>query len=180
MFKDSPRVYGVVTRTLHWLIAVLLLIQLIGMFSTTLLGQGNAIYSLLAPWHKTLGVTLLLLIVVRVLWALTQIRRRPNHEGAQGRLAVAGHVAMYVLLVLMPLSGVLMSWGGGYGVKAFGAMLLPQGADVAWASAFHAWHGPIAWGLSALIVGHVAMALHHHFGRRDGTLRRMVGREDPR
>ncbi|WP_251977635.1 cytochrome b [Salinicola avicenniae] len=174
MLKDSSRRYGSVTRGFHWLVALLIVLQLTSVYAN-MLWDGNAFSQAIITWHTSIGVSLLALMALRTLWALSQLQRRPVHDGRLQRLAVGGHVVMYLLLILMPLSGVLMTWGMGYGIHAFGQVVL-AGADVAWATAIGQFHGTIAWVLTALIVGHVAMALHHHFARRDDTLRRMIGR----
>lgn len=177
MLKDSPRTYGRITRGFHWLIAVLVVVQISSVF-LNFLWKDNAFSQAVFPWHTTIGVSVLIGMLLRTLWALSQHRNRPIHEGKLQHLAVYGHILMYLLLILMPLSGALLTWGMGYGVYVFGSAWF-EGADAPWAAGFGKLHGTFAWLLSAMIVGHVGMAMYHHFGRRDGTLRRMVGRESP-
>ncbi|WP_157958521.1 MULTISPECIES: cytochrome b [Salinicola] len=174
MLKDSPRRYGSVTRALHWLIALLVIAQLASVF-LGFIWKNNVFSQLILPWHTTIGVSVLTVMAIRTLWALSQLSRRPAHEGKLQRLAIAGHVAMYALLILMPLSGALMTWGMGYGVHVFGTAWF-EGADAPWAAGFGKLHGTFAWLLTFMIVGHVCMAMFHHFRLRDGTLHRMLGR----
>ncbi|WP_110656586.1 cytochrome b [Salinicola halimionae] len=177
MLKDSPQRYGSVTRALHWLIALLVIAQLTSVFSS-FLWEHNVYSQLILPWHTTIGVSVLVVMALRTLWALSQLQQRPVHEGTLQRLAVWGHVLMYALLILMPLSGALMTWGSGYGIHVFGNAWF-EGADAPWAAGFGKFHGTFAWLLSFMIMGHIVMAMYHHFGRRDDTLRRMLGRETP-
>ncbi|WP_157958871.1 MULTISPECIES: cytochrome b [Salinicola] len=174
MLQDSPQVYGSATRFLHWVVAALVIVQLSSVFLHEV-WDGNAFSQMILPWHTSIGVSVLALMAIRTLWALSQLGHRPVHDGSLQRMAVWAHVLMYALLIMMPLSGVLMTWGSGYGVHAFGSVLIP-GADVPWAAALGMVHEPIAWLITLMILGHVAMAMHHHFGRRDDTLKRMVGR----
>ncbi|NRB57217.1 MAG: cytochrome b [Salinicola sp.] len=173
MLKDSPRAYGRLTRTLHWLVAVLVVTQLSSVFVNAV-WKDNAFSQAIFPWHTTIGGGVLILMTARTLWALSQRRQRPRHAGRLQRLAIGGHIVMYALLILMPLSGALMTWGMGYGVHVFGKAWF-EGADAPWAASFGGLHGTFAWLLTLMIVGHVCMALYHHFRLRDGTLRRMLG-----
>src|SRR5690606_17811359 len=79
-----------------------------------------------------------------------------------GMLARAGHIALYVGLVLMPLTGISIMIGNGYGLKAFGMQLVAPGAEIEWLATFGGViHSPLAWLLVLLVIGHVAMALWH-------------------
>ncbi|MEP3561546.1 MAG: cytochrome b/b6 domain-containing protein [Marinobacter sp.] len=77
-------------------------------------------------------------------------------------------------MLLMPLSGMTVMLGGGHGINAFGLQLVPEGEEIAWASALGSVHSPLAWVLTVLIIGHIGMALIHHFIKRDDTLNRML------
>lgn len=64
--------------------------------------------------------------------------------------------------------------GGSYGVSAFGIEIFAQRQEIAWAKTLGELHSPLAWILTVLIIGHIGLALVHHFVRRDHTLRRML------
>lgn len=112
----------------------------------------------------------------RLLWAARNRRNRPAAPPPPlSALATAGHVALYASLLLMPLSGIAIMLGNGYGLTVFGLELVPGGSEIPWLAAFGgAVHSPLAWLLAAMLAGHVVMALWHHFVRRDGVLRRML------
>ncbi|WP_280539989.1 cytochrome b/b6 domain-containing protein [Chromohalobacter sp. 11-W] len=174
MLGDSPSHYGSITRCLHWLIAILVILQLTSSFFN-ILWQGNAYSQLIVQWHTTIGVGILALMAIRTLWAISQLRNRPEHRGALQKAAIWGHALMYLVLLLMPLSGMAFTWGLGYGVYIFDTAYWID-ADVPWAAAVGQLHAPLSWLLSALVTGHIVMAGYHRLIRRDDTLQRMLGR----
>lgn len=177
---DSPARYGAVSRIFHWGIAALLIWQLAGMLSKVTLGRDAALTGFIAGSHQSLGFVLFVLVVLRVIWALLNIGRRPAHEvGLMGMAAKAGHAAMYALMVLVPGIALIRAWGNERAYDVFGWNLFParaEGEAVQWAVTLGGdWHGELAWVLGALILGHVVMAVWHTAVRRDGTLERMAG-----
>lgn len=85
-----------------------------------------------------------------------------------------GHGAIYLLLLAVPSIGFMMLLEKGYGVQIFGVRILSEIQDVSWPTRLNELHAPFAWMIAILVVGHVAMAFHHHFIHRDETLRRMI------
>ncbi|WP_414902404.1 cytochrome b [Sphingomonas flavalba] len=176
--RDSADHYGTVTRLLHWAMAVLLLWQIGGMVLKQILGR----VPLMAFWvgtHASIGLLLLVLLLIRASWAFRQRRARPPYQrGLIGALAKAGHVALYTLMLVVPALAVLRAFGNGKPVQFFGMRLREAtGEEIAWMVApANMLHGTLAWGLAALILGHVAMALVHRFWWRDGMMARMIGR----
>ena len=135
-------------------------------------------------WHKSVGITLLALAVLRLLWRLTE--RRPLQVPMprwQARSAAAIHVLLYLLMFGIPLSGWLFNSAAGFPLRWFGVVNLPaltaaDGALKAFAREAHE-TGVIV--LLALVAVHAAAGLKHHFIDRDGTLRAMLpgrGRSD--
>jgi len=116
--------------------------------------------------------------VLRLLWALVERRRRPAYaDTLLGRLARIGHVAMYVLMLIVPTLGLMRQYGSGRGFAPWGVALMENtGVRVDWMMApANAVHGTLGWLLLVLIAGHTVMAFVHHFSLKDGTLRRMFG-----
>lgn len=173
MIKDSKERYGKVSIVFHWGMAVLIGWQLLK-FGDRIAEGEHWIGQTLVPWHLSIGALLLGLIVARLLWVASQRRHRPEQDPATAWLVKGGHGLLFAGMLAMPVTGVLVMVGGGYGLTAFGLELIAKGDKVAWASAIGALHSPIAWALTALVIGHIAMALFHHFVRRDDTLRRML------
>lgn len=177
-WQDSPERYGLVSRLLHWAMAAILLWQFGGMILRMILGRTP----LMAFWvgsHQSVGLLLLGLVAMRLAWAWANRARRPAHEASViGLAARIGHGLLYALMVVIPALALLRAVGSGRGLAFFGWQIIERGGPrVDWMVApANLMHGRLAWLLLALIVGHVAMALLHHFVWRDGLLLRMAGR----
>ena len=179
-----PTRYGMVAILLHWVI---------GLGILTLIGMGLAMTHLaLAPMlkfqlyqlHKSIGVTVLLAVLLRILWRLTQ---RPPPLPAMPPLEKAAaegtHRLLYALMLVIPLAGwALVSVSPFnlptvlYGVVPWPHLpVFPDLADKAPVEAVMKFiHGKLAWALTALIVLHAGAALRHHFILRDGVLHRIL------
>lgn len=175
MSRDTRERYGTVSRIFHWLMALLVVWQGLKIFDRIDDGE-HWVGQTLVPWHISIGTLVLVLVVFRIAWALKNRHRRPPAPPPPmlGFLARSGHVALYAGMVLMPLTGISLMIGNGYGLTAFGIEIVPSGGELPWLADIGTLHPPIAWLLLALIVGHVVMALVHHFIRKDGVLRRML------
>lgn len=140
------------------------------------LPRENALRETLWSYHTTLGMTLLLLVLLRGLWGLANIPRRPPHHGNVGRAAVAGHVALYALMVVVPLVRLIAAAGSTRGFSYLGIQVFPaREVDVAWMQVAAEWHGEMGWLLALLVLGHIAMAMFwHRLVRNDGVLDRMA------
>ncbi len=175
---DSPARYGVVTRLLHWGMAALFAWQFLGMGVKLALGR-HALTAFLVGTHKPVGTLLMLLILARGVWGLSQWRRRPPHPPTWvGRAALAGHAALYALMAWVPTVALLREYGSGKGFAPWGVPLFPATGvkQAALMAPANLTHGVLAWTLLALVVGHVLMVALHHLLWRDTTLARMAGR----
>ncbi|BEV72235.1 cytochrome b [Paludibacterium sp. THUN1379] len=161
---------------LHWLMAFLI----IACFAV-----GLKIWSLpLSPLrlklilsHKSTGILILSLLALRVLVRLfSKVPPLPDHMGpGEQRLAHLGHLALYLLMLAVPLSGWAMSSAFGIPVVAFGVVHLPAllPADQALGEQLQLVHRGLNLLLALTVIGHVLVALKHHFIDRDGMLNRM-------
>lgn len=172
MMNDTSKRYGAVTMVFHWGMAVLIGWQMLKFFDRIDDGK-HWIGQTLVPWHISIGSLLLALIAARIVWVASQ-RARPAHNPATAFAAKAGHFLLYAAMAAMPVTGVLKMIGGGYGWTAFGVQIVAKGDKLPWAASIGALHVPVAWWLLALTLGHIVMALWHHFFRQDDTLRRIV------
>ncbi len=173
------------TRTaiaLHWLIALLL----VGLFAV-----GLAMHDLpLSPqklkiyaWHKWAGVSVFLLVLVRLAW---RVGHRPPAlpaamPGWQKAAARGLHLALYLLMLAIPLSGWLMSSAKGFQTVWFGVLPLPDLLDKnkALGDALQVAHMSLNFGLAALVVAHAGAAIKHHLIEKDDVLTRMLPRMPP-
>ena len=169
--------FGWVTRALHWGTALAVLAALpLGLWISDMEPSLAALRYF--GWHKTLGITVLALILLRIVWHRVSPPPPPIPSGTvwQDRAATFVHRAFYLLLLAMPLSGWIASSATGIDTVVFGRWTLPRIAPVseAWEEAGFEIHETIASLLVVLIVLHVAGAAHRALIHRDGTLRRMV------
>jgi len=177
MLQDTSDRYGAVSRALHWGMTLLLAWHFFGASCRLLLGRDAPLAAFVfGGTHRAMGTLLFVLIVLRLLWVFVERRHRPAYtQDALGRLARAGHAAMYLLLFIVPMLGLLRQYGSGRGFAPFGVPLMQDsGVRIPWLMApANAVHGLLGWLLLLLIAGHVVMALVHHYKLRDGSLRRM-------
>lgn len=176
--RDTPHLYGTMTRALHWMMAVLILWQFGGMGLREVFGRQPWLAPIVGS-HAPVGAILFVLVVLRALWALSNRRNRPAHGGGLlGRAATAGHGLLYLLMLVIPTLGLLRAWGSDRGFAPFGIPLFsPKSPEIEWTGALAgAFHGELAWLLLAAMAGHVAMVGVHQAMWRDGTLARMAGR----
>lgn len=164
-------------QLLHWLSLLLIVtIATMGLLMVEL-PRGDATRSLLYATHKSLGISVLAIAAVRLL--LRALGRAPAALPApcwQQRLARASHVLMYLLLLLIPLSGWLLNSVAGQPLPWFGLFDLPAlaGRNPQWRKPVDTAHVLLFWTLVTVVAIHVAAALHHHWVKRDATLRRML------
>lgn len=176
MWFNTQRRWGAVSILFHWVSAL----AIIGLFALgwwmTGLGYYDSWYNL-GPWvHRSIGILLLLASLARVVWRLIQ----PTPVGQGSRLEVLaahlGHIALYVILLVVLCSGYLISTANGRSISVFGwfdvpALLhgLPNQASIA--GDIH-WYSALT--LVILAAGHALAAFKHHWIDRHDTLVRMI------
>lgn len=175
--RNDDRRYGGVAQGLHWLIAALV----IAMF-----GLGWTMDDLpLGPdkirvfnIHKSIGVTILALMVLRLLW---RWHSPPPPlpaamPGWERRAAQASHFLFYLLLLVQPVIGILHTNAANFPLVVYGSLVLPAviGPDEAFKQALEAAHGLVANAIALLVLVHAGAALRHHFLVKDDVLRRMI------
>lgn len=177
LVRNTSRAWGAPAKALHWTIAVLIL-------GLMVLGWAAASWPLshtkisLFYWHKSLGMLVLALALLRVLWRLLNIRPGLPEQMPllERRLAAASHVLLYLLPVVMPLSGWVINSAANFPFKVLGiwplpALVPPSKTVQGLAETVHL---SLFWILAALLVLHVAAALRHHWVSADGVLLRML------
>jgi cytochrome b561 len=167
------------TRTaiaLHWLIAVAVIAQFTwGWWMQDIPKQPPGPRVDAFNLHKSVGLTILALMTVRLLWRWRHpAPALPAMPLGQARLAHVVHALLYVALFVMPLAGYLGSVFSGYPVKLFGMTLPAWGrSDPALKEFFSAAHLVTSWVIAVAVALHVIGALKHAFVDRDGLLSRM-------
>lgn len=178
--KNSADRWGGVSQLLHWTIAVLILsIGVIGLVMGELPRSPKFFW--VYTVHKSLGLTVLALVLVRIGWRLYAGAPQPvpGTPRWQSKLASLTHGAIYLLILAMPLSGWLYDSASGLRpLRWFGLAEVPKLSppNEALAGAMHEAHELLFWVLLALVAAHAGAALYHHFFQRDATLARMLPR----
>ena len=172
-----PNRYTATAIALHWIMAA----GLIGAF-----GLGVYMHELpfspdklrLYSWHKWAGVTLFMLVLARIAWRAGH--RPPALPATMSPLtrhaATLVHLALYLLMLAIPISGWLMSSAKGVATVWFGVLPLPDlvAKDKALGDLLFEVHKALNLSLLALVIAHVGAALKHRFVDRDDVLARML------
>jgi cytochrome b561 len=177
--------YTTIAIALHWLIAFAIIGMIaLGWYMTSLPGGGER--RELIQLHKSIGITILLLSISRVIWRLMNPPPpEPAMPGWQAALAKAVHIGLYVLIILMPLSGWIMASASPQSVGTMlyktlpwphvpGLAELPVATKKELHDPLEFIHSKLAWVAISLLVLHVAGALKHQFVDRDGLLARIA------
>jgi cytochrome b561 len=186
--RNTASRYGFVAQSLHWLVAIGIVVQYF-LAEAAEESDGSAANPF-GPTsvHRALGMTMLALAVLRLAWRLVELppERPATMKSYEIALARAVHIAFYILLFAVPLTGWALATAEGDGLSFLGWFDLPSFKPVT--------HAPLPWieggalskdqledlhevlfnVLAALAALHVAAALKHHFIDRDGVLRSML------
>ena len=175
--RNTEHRWGALSQLFHWLIVVLIIVQVTLASLADDLPPSARKLALLAR-HKSVGITILMLVILRLLWRqLNPIPLLPTTLKPYERvLAHTTHTLLYVLLFTMPLSGWMMSSARGFPVSWFGFFTLPDlvPKNRSLYEALLTTHETLAVALAVVVTLHVAAALKHHFWLRDDVLRRML------
>ena len=166
-----------IARLLHWTVAVLVLLMIpLGFVIAN--EWGGPAQQFLYNLHKSIGATLLLLVVIRLVYRLTHpAPPLPSDIPAVQRFAaLATHWALYVLLLIQPLVGYIMTSAYPAPVPFFGLFNLPAiwPEDRALSERLSVVHLYIGISIAVIAAMHISAALYHHFVRKDRVLMRMV------
>ncbi len=126
--------------------------------------------------HKSIGVTIFALILIRILWRITH--RPPallaSYKAWESKLASGAHHLLYLLMVALPLSGIIMAIYSKYGIKWFGIELIKGLDNKDMRELFYEAHEIIGLIILLVIIVHIIGALKHKFIDKDDTLKRML------
>jgi cytochrome b561 len=197
LMNDTVERYTKTAIILHWLVALMIIAMLAlgfwmhelpkdapktaafdlfnwGIYTVTL-PEPVSVRTFYFNLHKSIGVTLLAIILFRVFWRLTHAAPAflNTMKGWEKTLADFGHKTLYVLMLVMPLSGFVMSVYSKFGIKWFGMPLVTGLDNPKLRDFFLAVHEITAWLLVALILLHVAAAIKHKVVDKDGVMKRM-------
>lgn len=170
--------YGLLAIVIHWLMALVV----IGMFGVGLwmtdLTYYDDWYRIAPHWHKSVGVLLFGCWLLRLVWRFSNPRPRPldSHSAWEKSVARIAHGLLYLLMLLVIISGYMISTADGRSLDVFDWFAIP-----AWTTNIENQEdlaGAVHFYLACVLVGlagiHAGAALKHHFVDKDNTLRRML------
>jgi cytochrome b561 len=177
MLKNTPNSFGSIAKIFHWIIALLI----IGMLAMGFIMADMApsptrmlIYGL----HKSTGVLILLLVILRFTWRLwNSTPHMPDSLSSwHHRLAKLSPFAFYSLMFLMPLSGIVLSQAAGYPINLYNIATLPtllfKNPDLSKTAALIHKYGAFAF--IGILILHISAAFYHHFILKTNILKRML------
>jgi cytochrome b561 len=177
-FRDTNETYGAVSKFFHWFIALSVIVMLCAGVSFGYLPK-NDFRLFLVTVHKSMGITIALLTFLFLLWRLTN--PKPAFPAKMKRWEVIAaestHDLLYLLLILLPVTGAIKTLARGYPLKLWWVItikvpLIPQTELLKHLA--DSLHQIFAWVIAALIVIHVLAGLKHHFINKDNVLKRML------
>jgi cytochrome b561 len=176
-FRNTTIRWGWVAQLLHWTIVVLIIAQFVLASSADDLPNGLEKLKLLAT-HKSIGMTVLMLALVRIAWRLANPAPPPPATTPRWQVLAArtSHLLLYLLLLLQPVTGWIMSSARNFPVSYFGWFQWPDLVSPSdeLHERFEDIHHLLAEALLVVAVVHAAAALYHHFWVKDDVLRRML------
>jgi len=172
----APQRYAPFSLFLHWAMAALIVIAWLLPQVTDLVGREEA--AAIIGLHRSIGVTVFALLVVRAVWRfVSPPPALPAATPRAIRLAShAGHAALYLLMLAVPVLGILFTWAAGRDIPVWGLVTLPApfAPDDNLRELFINLHAVAANTILVLAGLHAAAALFHQYVLKDGLLERML------
>lgn len=177
MYKNTLNGYGLIAIIFHWLSAL----AVIGLFA---LGYWMVDLSYYSEWyrtgpyiHKSIGLLLLFLTLLRITWKVANVKPIVIAQNKlEAKTAQFAHTILYLLMLVIMISGYLISTADGRGIEVFTWFTVPSAGELFneqedIAGLIHEYS---AYAVIAFVVLHAVAALKHHFINRDNTLTRML------
>jgi cytochrome b561 len=180
LIKNTSEHYGLISKMLHWGLVLLVFTQFFLVYwkRTMLPEDSETAKFFIGGLHKPLGMVILLVALIAILWRWINVKPKfPAHmQPLEKTTANLAHGLLYLFLIIMPLSGLLMSVAAGYPPSFFGLftvpMFLEKNKQVA--EFFFTIHALTSYAIIVLVSIHTLAALKHHFVDRDEVLKRML------
>ena len=179
MLKNTENSYGLLAIILHWLMAITIFSLFgLGLYMVELTYY-DAWYKGSLDLHKNIGMTLFVVLMLRIVWRLVNTTpKNADKSASQVEVKVAhyAHLALYSLMFVLMITGYLISTADGRAIDIFGLISIPA-LPVSFANQEDIAgdiHEILAWTLILLSAGHALAALKHHFVNKNNTLVRML------
>ena len=175
MLITTSNRYGSISKFFHWIIFLLVFVMIfLGYFMGDV--TDKALRGAVSNIHKIIGISILLLMILRGVWALLNPKPVvPNVSGWERALERVWHFYLYLLLLAMPIVGWVGSVAKGKDPHLFGKLLsLPVPQNKLLGDFLFDIHGLLAIFIIAFVSIHVLAALYHHYVKKDNVLIRML------
>lgn len=177
MFKNGKNHYGWISIFTHWIMAIIIFFMFgLGLYMVTLTYY-DAWYKDSLSLHKSLGIIIFSLLVFRVFWRITNTKPKPLPGQKWEQVSAHWmHRGLYLFMLLVMISGYLISTANGRAIIVFDLFNVPA---LPWAienqeDIAGVIHKYLAWLLIAMTTGHALAAIKHHFINKDNGLTRML------
>jgi cytochrome b561 len=176
--RNTRSSYGIVSILLHWIMAVLIIgLFVLGLYMVDL-DYYSKWYNAAPWWHKSIGMLVFALLLFRLVWLMSNVHPAPleSYKSWEIKAAKATHYSFYILLIIICISGYLISTAKGASIDIFGWFSIPAiisfskyQADISGEI-----HEIAAYVMAFLFLLHVCATFKHHFIDKDVTLIRIV------
>tara|TARA_R110002096_G_scaffold75662_5_gene178671 strand:+ start:1839 stop:2375 length:537 start_codon:yes stop_codon:yes gene_type:complete len=175
-FGNSATHWGLISRLLHWFMAIAI-IFMFGLGVTMINMRLSPMKLEMFMVHKSIGILLLGVVIIRVIWRLLNPAPRPSRDlsKVQRITATAAQLFMYVLMICIPISGWIINSAANFPLQWFGLFEVPPIAEPSLTTEEYAKtaHLVLVCMLGAVVFIHITAALHHHFIQKNDVLKRM-------
>ena len=179
--NNNGKYYTRTAQILHWVMAIIFITAwVIGFYSGNFLSYevDGSFKGSVITLHKNIATTIIFLVIVRIFWRYTHpVPELPSTMSPiMKKMAHFGHLALYLVLLALPITGCLWSWSLGYPAPVLYMFDLPaligKNPEItAIVKPLHIW---ISWAAGLLLIGHILAALKHHFIDKDSVLLSMI------
>ncbi|OTG59165.1 cytochrome b [Acinetobacter sp. ANC 3903] len=179
--NNTSQYYTRTAQMLHWLMAAIFIAAWgIGFYSGNFLSYevDGSFKGQVISLHKNIATTIIFLVLIRIFWRYTHpVPALPDSMSPFMKvLAHLGHLALYIMLLALPITGCLFSWSAGHPAPVLYLFEIPRlvQEDPDLLAIVKPVHIYLSWFAGLLIIGHIAAALKHHFIDKDNILRSMT------
>ena len=177
MYKGTENSWGLVAKLFHWIIAILVFIQIAAGINLHFM-ESSMQKSSFIDIHKIIGSLILILVFLRLVWRF--YNSQPSNDNVPFMHVVVSkfvHVILYILMIWIPIQGMLLTWTGGYDVSILGLFNLPRLVEenLMMYDQFKNFHYYFALLLTFTFIIHLSAGLYHRFiaGDKYGIWKRM-------
>lgn len=177
ILRNTAIHWGVASQIMHWLVFILIIVQIILASIAAELPLGMSKLAFLS-WHKSIGILILAICLLRLFWRCFNTNPAPPKKSKtyERILAALTHILLYFLLFSIPITGWLMSSARGFPVSVFGAVQLPDlvAKNKPLYELLQQSHSILIFVLAVVVSLHIGAALKHHFFCKNDVLLRML------